>query len=354
LSKRFKISLSNNELILGFFLFFLTVSIIAGSRWSRLYNHDAILSEDPLHIYLEDQTELNSLSETLADSGLIKSQEEFQWAAHIFGWKRFRKGHYKVDKGFSYDEFLSKLARGIQDPVSVTILPGRTKSKIAEAVSDDLEFDSLSFHQTITDSILLSNLDLEPEDVIGRLYPNTYAVYWTVSPEAFFKRILEEFNRAVITPYQQRIDSLDQTVDEIVTLASIIEWEARNSDEKTTISGLYWNRLNRGMRLQADPTINFAVGEQRRILYEDYEIDHPYNTYRYRGLPPGPITNPSLGSIKAALNPEDHEYLYMVATPEGSHSFSETFEEHKQKSAKWRKWLREQYRIKRQKERNSE
>lgn len=354
MSNRFNIPLSKNDLIWGVLLFFLTASIIAGSRWSRLYDNDVISSEERIHIYLEDQTELNKLSGILADSGLVENQEEFQWAANIFGWKRFRQGHYQVDNDFSYDEFLSKLARGIQDPVSVTILPGRTKPKIAEAVSNDLKFDSLSFHHTIRDSSLLSSLGLEPEDVIGRLYPNTYSMYWTVSPESFLKRVLEEFSRTVVKPHQQRFDSLDYTVDEIVTLASIIEWEAKNSDEKPTISGLYWNRLNRGMRLQADPTVNFAIGEQRRILYEDYKIDHPYNTYLHRGLPPGPITNPSLSSIKAALNPEEHDYLYMVATPEGEHAFSETFEEHKQKSGRWRKWLREQYRIKRQKEQNSE
>ncbi len=110
------------------------------------------------------------------------------------------------------------------------------------------------------------------------------------------------------------------------------------------------------MRLQADPTINYVIGERRRILYEDYKIDHPYNTYINSGLPPGPITNPSLSSIEAALYPENHDYLYMVASPDGSHDFSETFEEHKRKSAKWRQWLQEQYRIKRQREqeRNSE
>lgn len=350
---RTDIPISNKELIWGFLLFMLTVSIIAGSRWSRLYNDHAISAENTVHIYLEDQTKLNDISQLLADSGLTIRQEEFQWAARIFGWNNFREGHYQIESGYSYDEFLSKLARGIQDPVSVTILPGKTKSKIAEAVSQDLQFDSLSFHRTITDSSLLASLELQSKDVIGRLYPDTYSVYWTVTPESFFQRVLEEFNRAVLRPYKQQFDSLDMTVDEIVTLASIIEWEAQNANEKATISGLYWNRLNRGMRLQADPTINFAVGEQRRILYEDYKIDHPYNTYLYRGLPPGPITNPSLGSIKAALNPEDHDYLYMVATPEGGHAFSKTFEEHKKKSAKWRKWLREQYRIKRQKESNS-
>lgn len=349
-----QIPLSNKELTLGLLIFFLTTLLVAGSRWLRLHNPHAISSEHTVHLYLDEPNDLDDLTELLADSSLIKSSDEFKWAARIFGWRNFREGHYQVDKDFDYDEFLSKLARGIQDPVSVTILPGKSKSDIVGSVSKDLQFDSLSFHQTITDSTFLAELDLKPQQVVGRLFPNTYSIYWTISPESLFKRILEEFDKSVWDPHKQKINKLDRTLNEIVTIASIVEWEAHNESEKPIISGLYWNRLNHGMRLQADPTVNYAVGERRRLLYEDYRVDHPYNTYLYRGLPPGPITNPSLSSIKAAIYPEQHEYLYMVASPDGDHSFSETFEEHKRKSAKWREWLQEQYRIKRQRERNSE
>lgn len=351
---RQKIPLTNNELLVGFLLAFVAAFFVAESRWARLHNAKALASDQPVHVYLDGQTGLDELHNILNKSGIIEDQEEFYWAAQIFGWRRFQEGHYLIDRGFSYDEFLSKLARGIQDPVAVTILPGRSKGAIARSVSNALEFDSLSFHQTMNDSSFLANLGLNPEDVVGRLYPNTYSVYWTNTPESFFERILEEFNRAVVSEYQNRIEELDSSVDEIITLASIIEWEATQGDEKARISGLYWNRLNQGMRLQADPTINYAIGERRRILYEDYKIDHPYNTYLYSGLPPGPITNPSLSSIEAALYPENHDYLYMVASPDGSHDFSETFEEHKRKSAEWRRWLQEQYRIKSQQENSKE
>lgn len=347
------IPVSAREFFTGLFLFFVMALLIAGFRWSRLYNPQGISTEDPVHIYLEDSTDLNSLTKVLADSGLIQNRDEFQWSARIFGWRNFKKGHYLVDRDFTYNKFLSKLARGIQDPVSVTILPGRSKSDIVEMVSDDLQFDSLAFHQTLTDSAFLDSLNLNPEDVLGRLYPNTYSVYWTTSPRAFFKRILEEFNQSVVSPHRQQFENVGRNVNEIITLASIIEWEARNEGEKEIISGLYWNRLEKGMRLQADPTINYAIGERRRLLYEDYEIEHPYNTYLHEGLPPGPITNPTLSSIEAALNPKEHDYLFMVASPDGTHSFSETFEEHRRKSEEWREWLQKQYRIKRMREQNS-
>ena len=345
---------SRNEFIFGVLIFLGVTFLVAGLRWSRLYDGHAIAAETPAHLYLDEQTELDELSTLLADSSYIKNQKELKWAANILGWRKFQEGHYLIDQPYGYDEFLSKLSRGIQDPVSVTILPGRSEGDIVHRVAEQLKFDSLSFHQAVRDSSLLAKYQLESKDVIGRFFPNTYSVYWTISPENFLKRVYSEFNKAITQTHQQKLEELDRSIDEIITLASIIEWEARNREEKKTISGLYWNRLNRGMRLQADPTINFAVGERRRLLYEDYQIDHPYNTYQYRGLPPGPITNPDMESIRAALYPEEHDYLYMVATPNGEHAFSKTFEEHKQKSAKWRKWIQEQYRIKRLNEQDSD
>lgn len=351
MNKKHFILFTANEFIFGILVLLATIFFIAESRWSRLYNSQAITTDKPVQLYLEESTQLDDLTRTLVDSSLIESEKELKWAANILGWRRFQQGHYLVDTPMDYDTFLSKLARGMQDPVPVTILPGRSTADIVSAVANQLEFDSLAFDRVVKDSVFLARHNLAQKDVIGRLFPNTYSVYWTTSPQSFVERVLSEFNKAVVESYQKQLQQLDRSVDEIVTLASIIEWEARNGEEKRAISGLYWNRLNRGMRLQADPTVNFAVGERRRLLYEDYQVDHPYNTYLYRGLPPGPITNPDLASIRAALYPKDHEFLYMVATPDGEHAFSKTFEEHKRKSAKWREWLQEQYRIKRMNER---
>jgi UPF0755 protein len=202
-----------------------------------------------------------------------------------------------------------------------------------------------------SDSDFLSKNDLLPKDLIGRLYPDTYYFFWTASPEHVLSRILDLFDEHIVEPYADQAKSMGYSIDQIVTLASIIEWEAKNDEEKPRISGLYWNRLKKRWRLQADPTVNFALGERRRLLYEDYKFDHPYNTYKYWGLPPGPINNPSTASIKAALYPEEHEYMYMVASPEGGHVFTKTLAEHNQASEQWRRWIQKQYRIKRQRER---
>lgn len=339
-----------SEVISGLGLLLLVVIIVAGSRLMRLESVDSISVDKQYELYLEDSIDLEKLADLFADSGIVQDTSELKWAARLLGWNRFSNGHYKIDGSYSYDSLLSKMARGIQDPVSVTLIPGSTEKKIADRMINSFQFDSVSFYTVLNDSSFMEELNIERKDLLGRLYPNTYSLYWTATPESVIKRVLSEFHNSVVEPNKEAFRKIDKSVDEIITLASIIEWEATRDDEKRKISGLYWNRLNRGMRLQADPTVNFVVNERRRLLYEDYEIEHPYNTYVNSGLPPGPITNPSLSSIEAALNPASHDYLYMVASPEGTHVFSETFEEHKRESAKWREWIREQYREKRRRE----
>ena len=343
---------SIRELLILLLVLLFTVIVVGGYRLYRLNDPQAVYNAgEPVDIYLHEPEDLQSLTLMLSDSSVIDDRKEMLWAGRLLGWNSFSPGHYRIDQGYTYDDFLSKLARGIQDPIPLTIIPGSTEERIISNVAEAFKFDSASFSQSYHDTLFLAGQGLEPKDVIGRMLPNTYELYWTSSPEAVLKRIFNEFERAAVEPHKQRLQELDRNIDEIVTLASIIEWEAGKGDEKSKISGLYWNRLRRGMLLQADPTVNYAISERRRLLYSDYQTDHPYNTYVNPGLPPGPITNPSLESIEAALYPDDHDYLYMVASPEGSHVYSETFEQHKRESAKWREWIREQYRIKRQRER---
>jgi len=348
------IPLSLVEMGIGVLVLIFTILVIAGSRLSRLESGSAITATDPIEIYLTETADLQDLSTILMDSSVINDKEELLWAGRLLGWNRFSTGRYQVEGSYSYDSLLSKIARGIQDPVPVTIIPGSTEDRIAQRIIDTFKFDSAGFYEQLDDSLFLEEMDIERKDLLGRFYPDTYSLYWTSTPESVVRRILDQFDKSIIESNREAIEASGKTVNEIVTLASIVEWEATNDDEKDKISGLYWNRLNRGMRLQADPTVNFAVNERRRLLYEDYSIEHPYNTYVNDGLPPGPITNPGKSSIMAALNPAEHDYLYMVASPDGSHVFSRTFEEHQRESAKWRQWIREQYRIKRQKEREAE
>ena len=326
-------------------------SITFLSRQLRIADQDAIAAAESVEIILHKKTTLEDLADLLEAKDVIKSKSDFVWVSRLLGWRNFRRGRYEIDGGYSYDVFLSKLARGIQDPVNVTILPGIDLSIFSEKLSSKLHFNSEDVIRVMNDSLYLTSLNLSTEKLFGRMLPETYLMYWTIDPKNAINRILEEFDSQITQQYVDDLPSGRYDIDDIITMASIIEWEAKNDEEKSRISGLYWNRIKTRMRLQADPTVNFALGERRRLLFEDYEFEHPYNTYKIYGLPPSAITNPSISSIEAAVFPEDHDYLYMVASPEGAHVFSSSFEEHQVASERWRKWLREQFRIKRQKER---
>ena len=332
----------------GLLLLFLgVVALIGGSRLLRLNNPQAISATDQTSVYLHDKVNLQELSTILADSAdVIENKTQLLWAGTLLGWRNFQPGHYTVDRNYSYDEFLSKLAKGNQDPITITIIPGQTQKAIVKFLARKLQFDSLAIQKVLSDSSFLAEKEITPKSLVGHFFPATYDLYWTLPPDAIINRIFKEFNKQVAKPYQERLAELDKSLNEIITLASIIEWEAARDDEMPKISGLYWNRLERGMRLQADPTVNFAVDKRRRLYYKDYEVDHPYNTYVHKGLPPGPITNPGLNSIKAALYPQDHDYIFMVARPNGYHAFTETYAEHQRKSAEWRDYIKEQQRIK--------
>lgn len=343
-------AVSKPEFITTILVFVVIVVAVMSSRLVRLTSGSSLVFEEQTEIVIPEASGLDDLQSYLNNEGIQFDSSEMEWAARILGWRKMQRGRYVFEGEYSYNGFLSKMARGIQDPVSVVVLPGITIDRFTESVAENLHFGSDTLFSIMTDSAYLAEKGLSKEELFGRMLPETYLIYWTSSPRELVNKILREFDNAITEEYNLRAEEMDMTIDEVVTLASIVEWEAKNQEEKPTISGLYLNRLNRGMRLQADPTVNFALGERRRLLFEDYQVDHPYNTYMNSGLPPGPITNPSFSTIEATLYPEEHNYLYMVANPEGGHVFTRTFREHQAESEKWRRWLREQYRIKRQRE----
>jgi UPF0755 protein len=347
-----KSAFSKKETFILLILFVLTAIIVSGSRNYRLYKPDAISPTTKTEIEIHDRLGLSELATKLDSLQVSFEPEEFNWAARIHGWRTFRPGFYILDEAESYPDFLSRLARGIQDPAQVTILPGTDPGRLARQLGQSLMADSLDFRNLLTDSsAVATELQLTGEELFSRMLPNTYQVYWTSSAEDVIRKIVDEFDAGIAEKYRTEIQNSDYSLQEVLTLASIVELEAKVRDEKPRIAGLYLNRLQRGMPLQADPTVLYALGERRRLLFEDYQYEHPYNTYLFRGLPPGPITNPDESSIRAVLFPEDHSYYYMVATPDGTHRFSRTFEEHRRASDEWRRWIREQYRIRDQQER---
>lgn len=317
-------------------------------RIERLENPEAIRLNEQKFI-LSDASSLDELIEHLNQVEADFVESDLRWAAKILGWKTFKAGHYLLHSTNGFEQVLSKLGRGLQDPVKYRLRPGQTPGRLAKSFSWSFKADSAAFFAAISDTLKAEQLGLSLAGYFGRMLPATYEFYWDSKPEKIIEGVLSEFNRKVA---QLPFSSSALDLNDALALASIVEWEAARDDEKPRIAGLYVNRLNRRMRLQADPTVNYAIGERRRLYYDDYRVNHPFNTYKIRGLPPGPITNPSLSSIRAALQPEKHDYLYMVAEKGGTgyHVFTKTYADHRRESRKWTKWLREQYRIKELKE----
>ncbi|MEX0778457.1 MAG: endolytic transglycosylase MltG [Balneolales bacterium] len=342
--------LSKRELLFGAVAFLIAFILVYSVRSHLINSPDAISSDATEVLLLHEAITLVELPAKLDSLDVTYNEENLHWVGEQLNWKTLREGRYEIRGGSSNKAFLERLVQGMQDPLNVLIPSGTTKDRFVQRVSRQMRFDDKMLLGAMKDSTTLAKLEVKDLNLMGRMLPNTYQMFWTSTPEQFLERMISEFEKKVITPHQDRFKELDRNVDEIVTMASIIEWESNLEEEKPVVGGLYWNRLNQNWRLQADPTINYALGERSRLRYSDYRIDHPYNTYRINGLPPGPITNPSYSSIDAALHPDDHEYMFMVASPEGGHVFTKTFDEHRQKSREWTSWLQEQQKIKEKKE----
>lgn len=341
--------MNKNDYLILITFFFVGFLLFFSMRYLRINDEYAIQSNLNTSIYIQENQKIEDLANKLDSLGLINNIQEFVWVAKINGYRRIQLGHYEIKAGnYSIKKEIKKFVLGAQDPIKYTIIPGQTKERIIQSLAKQFKFSEIEFNALVSNDSILKRFNISQKQVLGRLLPNTYENFWTAKPIQVFSQLNNELIRNVNS--YKSTHTIITDLNDIVTLASIVEWEAGSNEEKKTIAGLYLNRLKRRWRLQADPTVNFALGERRRLLYEDYQYDHPYNTYKIYGLPPGPISNPDLESIKAVLQPENHSFMYMVATPEGVHDFSRTFAEHQEKSKKWTRWLRKQYRIKRQRE----
>ena len=246
--------------------------------------------------------------------------------------QRVKPGNYAIRPGDSMRDICLRLLSGNQTPVKLVLPSVRTLDRLAGAVSKQIMIDSAAVMGLLTDVRFLDSLGYTSETIPCLFIPNTYEVYWTMSPEQFVTRMVKERNAFWTPARTAKAKALGLTPNEVITLASIVDEETVKNDEKPMVAKLYLNRLKRGMLLQADPTVKFALGEfeLRRILYVHLQTNSPYNTYKYAGLPPGPIRIPTISAIESVLNPANHSYLYMCAKEDfsGYHNFATTLTQH--------------------------
>ena len=287
----------------------------------------------PREVIIEPGWSLMKVADRLVDEDVIVDRRSFLFWARIFGLeKRIKAGRYRFEGGLKTYQVLGRLKKGGETTSRQTIPEGLTVANVARLIyGDDAEKEE-RFLTLAADS---THVFLEPEPetgLEGYLFPDTYNFRWDLDPKSVIEMMVEHFDRIYSEEFQRRATALDFTRHQVLVLASIIEREARNPEERPRISAVFHNRLRRRMLLQADPTVRYALGEWKRPLWtRDLEIDSPYNTYLYGGLPPGPICNPGEDAIRAALWPlEGCEDLYFVARRNGSHShiFSRTASDH--------------------------
>jgi UPF0755 protein len=285
---------------------------------------------------------LTVVAESLAAHRVISNQRSFLLAARIYGWfyprlrgldRHLLPGRYEFHVGERTKAILVKMVTGLTADDYFTVPEGYSIREIAQAAHQKLGMDTVAFLAATRDSTLRSRLGIPrgARGLEGYLFPETYRVVFGASPEQLVGQMVQRFLAVWDTAWDRRAAELGLSRHEVVTLASIVEAEARHSSERRIIAGVYMNRLKRRhpMKLEADPTVIYAMGKHvNRVMRKDLQTKSAYNTYLHQGLPPGPIESPGRASILAALWPGKHEFLFFVARPDGSHMFSKTGPEH--------------------------
>lgn len=240
-----------------------------------------------------------------------------------------KPGRYTIPPGMSNFQLMYYLHSHKPDEVRITIPEGLALRQIARLLSKNLDMDSTGFMAAASDTRLLVKNNISAKNAEGYLFPGTYNFLWASTPEEATGFLIGRFRHFYTDTLKKTADSEGLSETSLLTLASIVEAETPLDNEKPLVASVYLNRIKQNIRLQADPTVQYALGgPPRRLFYKDLAVDSPYNTYRHNGLPPGPICNPGSASILAVLNPANSRYIYFVATGKGGHNFAETFAAH--------------------------
>lgn len=321
------------------------VLLIAGFTYCYLFS-GLSKSAKTEYVYIDsDDTQdsvfskIHPIANAIPMSGFSTLARHSGYADHI------RTGRYAIHPGEGALMVFRHLKNGQQTPVSLTIPEVRTIERLAGALARKLMLDSADVAIHLSDSAYCARWGYDTATVAALFVPNTYDIYWNVGLDRLMERMEKENQKFWNDERRGKAEAMGMTPVEVATMASIIDEETANNAEKPMIAGMYYNRLKAGMPLQADPTIKFALKDfaLRRIYHKLLYIDSPYNTYRYEGLPPGPIKIASIAGIDAVLNHVEHDYLYMCAKEDfsGTHNFARTYQEHLQNAARYTKALNE-------------
>ena len=321
---------------------FLAVGLIIGSMlvssfsfyfWQVVYTPNILINKEDLVFNIPTGANFKYVQNSLYDLGIVNDLVSFSFLSKL---KRYdqsiKPGSYLLQADMSNRDAINMLRSGDQVPIKLTYSNVRSLEVLAAKIASYLEFDSATMISNLSNSDVASSYGFTKETFMCMFLPNTYEVYITDQPIVVLDRIYSAYKIFWNPERMAKAEALNLTPEEVIVLASIVDAETNQMDEAPTVAGVYINRLNKNIKLQADPTLIFAMGDYtiKRVLYEHMQVDSPYNTYKYAGLPPGPINLPSIAAIEAVLNYAKSDYLYFCANPDftGNHIFARSLSQH--------------------------
>ncbi|RZK18144.1 MAG: endolytic transglycosylase MltG [Flavobacterium sp.] len=331
---------SRTKIILTIAIIILLVGGFIGLRFYKAYFAPNVKGNQK-YLYIKTGSTYDDLLANLKNKDILKDFASFEQAAVKMKLEASVKpGRYGLKEGLSNRALINMLKAGNQDPVKLKFQNIRKKENFAAYMAKNMEADSLAFIRVLDSTALLAKYGFDRENVYTLFIPNTYEMYWNIKPIDFFERMQKEYTKFWNAERKEKAAKLNLTPIQVSILASIVDYEALFDKEMPIIAGLYLNRLNRGILLQADPTVIYANNDftVKRVTNKLLAIDSKYNTYKYKGLPPGPIMMPSIKAIDAVLNRQVNDYIYMAAKEDfsGYHNFAETEKEHEINGDKYR------------------
>ena len=318
--------------------------------YQNIFTPNTGFNNPQAHVFIPTGATFKMVQEEL--SPLLKDMSTFVAVAQRKGYSsNIKAGHFIINKGSNNNEIINSIRSG-NIPVTIKFNNQERLENLAGHLAKQIELDSASLLSAMLDEAFLKASGFTQDTALGMYIANSYEVYWNTSPKAFCQKMLKEYNAFWNTSRVAKAKAISLSKDQVIALAAIVQKETAMIQERPTVAGLYLNRLEKGMLLQADPTVIFAKKKQennfkqiiKRVLFKDLTIASPYNTYRYSGVPPGPITMPDVSAIDGVLNYNKHGFYYMVADVEnfGYHKFAKTLSAHNRNKKQYVNWINKQ------------
>ena len=330
----------SSKVIFGVVVLLILIVAASGGMIYNKLNAKAFNLREATFIYIDGKKDYDDLLSQLESVGQIGDILFFKQLADRMKYSgNIKTGKYEIRPDMTYLELVRMLRSGQQFPVKLTFNNIRLKEDFAERIGEQLMFTSEALLAELNNPKRCQSLGFDTTTILTLFIPNTYEIYWNTSVDKFLERMKKEYDRFWTEERLAKARAISLSPVDVSILASIVEEETAVKEEFPIVAGLYINRLKKGMLLQADPTVKFAVGDVmlKRILIIHTQVESPYNTYRNTGLPPGPIRVPSISGIEGVLNHRNHPYLYMCAKEDfsGTHNFAITLSEHNQNARKY-------------------